>query len=201
MRWTKRIAASALALALTGAVGRPATAEELYALNQHVATIGFSVGHLGLFPSHGDFRRFTGSLALDRAHPERSRIAVDVDARSIRTEWQDAAAKLRSPAYFDVRDYPDVRFASTSITPDGVDKYTIHGRIEIRGVTQPLTLMATLIGRPLAGGPGARTADFVVTGHLKRSAFGMVADKLFTSDTVNITIDARIELGRPGGAG
>lgn len=198
-RWIDWIATVGLVCAMTGLGGGIAGADGLYSLDQHVGTIGFSVGHLGLFASHGEFHRFTGSLALDRLHPERSRIAVDVDARSIGMAWQDAADKLRSAPYFDVSDYPDVRFTSTSVTADGPDKYAIRGRIEIRGVTQPLTLEAKLVRLRSVG--ASQTADFVVTGHLKRSAFGMTADKLFISDTVDITIDAHLELGPLRGAG
>lgn len=200
MRWTDRLLASSLAFAVGGAGCGPAAAKGLYALDQHVGTIAFSVGHLGLFSSHGEFRRFTATLALDRVHPERTTIAVDVDARSIDMAWQDGAEKLRSAPYFDVRDYPDVRFTSASVAPDGPDRYAIRGRIEIRGVTQPLTLEAKLVGHRVVAGQDNQTADFVVTGHLKRSAFGMTADPLFISDNVDITIDAHIKLG-PLGAG
>ena len=178
-----------------------AAAQGRYSLDQHVGSIAFSVGHLGLFSSHGEFHRFTATLALDRVHPERTTIAVDVDARSIDMAWQDGADKLRSPAYFDVRDYPDVRFTSVSVAQDGPDSYAINGRIEIRGVTQPLSLEAKLVGRPMLAGQDAQTADFVVTGHLKRSAFGMTADPLFISDNVDITIAAHIELDQPRHAG
>ena len=190
-----------LALALSAVGCGSAGAAGLYSLDQHVGSIAFSVGHLGLFSSHGEFRRFTATLALDRVHPERTTIAVDVDARSIDMAWQDAASKLRSPAYFDVRDYPDVRFTSVSVAPDGPDSYAISGRVEIRGVTRPLTLEAKLVGRRMVGGRDSRTADFVVTGHLKRSAFGMTADPLFISDNVDITIDAHIALDQPRDAG
>jgi polyisoprenoid-binding protein YceI len=70
----------------------------------------------------------------------------------------------------------------------------VHGLIEIRGVTQPLNLDAKLVGRHRDPARGADVAEFVVTGTLQRSAFGMTADKAFISDKVAITIRARIQL-------
>jgi polyisoprenoid-binding protein YceI len=172
----------------------PAHSEELYSLDQRFGSIEFSVRHLGLFSSHGEFRRFAANLAFDRNYPEHTRISVDVDARSVDMPWQDGAEKLRSAAYFDVRDYPDIRFTSTAVVPETPDTYTIRGRLEIRGVTQPWTLHAKLVGRGVDSARDANIADFVVTGHLKRSAFSMTADPLFISDDVKIIIRARIQL-------
>jgi polyisoprenoid-binding protein YceI len=46
----------------------------------------------------------------------------------------------------------------------------------------------------------ADVAEFVVTGTLQRSAFGMTADRAFISDKVAITIRARIQLSATFGA-
>ena len=52
-----------------------------------------------------------------------------------------------------------------------------------------------MVGRHPDPARGAEVADFVVTGTLRRSAFGMTADRAFISDKVDITISARIQLG------
>jgi polyisoprenoid-binding protein YceI len=73
--------------------------------------------------------------------------------------------------------------------------YLIRGRLEIRGITQPQELDATLVGRHADAALHAEVADFVITGKLKRSMFGMTADGIFISDTVNILIRAHLKLG------
>ena len=76
-----------------------------------------TVGHLGLFTSHGRFTKFDATLNIDPDHPERTRIVVDVDAVSVNMPWQDGVAMLRSPAYFDVQRYPEVEFRSPGVSP------------------------------------------------------------------------------------
>ena len=185
-----------------GLTPHAASAGNRYALDPRYSTIEFSVRHLGLFASQGRFRRFVATLVIDAAHPERTSIAVDVDAASVDMAWQDAADMLRSPDFFDVRRHPEVKFTSTAVEAVGADRYRIGGVLEIRGVARPVTLNAVLTNRgPDAAAGGAEVADFVVTGGLRRSAFGMVADPAFISDHVNITIRARIALAAAPHAG
>lgn len=194
----------AVLFAMAGLLLAPAAAhaEQYYDLRPGFGTIEFSVRHLGLFTSQGQFRRFDASLIIDVARPERTRIAVDVDAASVDMAWQDAAEMLRSPEFFDVQRYPTVRFTSTAVTAVTPDHYRIAGVVEMRGVKQPVTLDATLTDRPTPTPNGApQIADFVVTGRLQRSAFGMVADQGFISDDVNLAIRARIYLSAAPHAG
>ena len=178
-----------------------ASAGQRYLLNQTFGTIAFSVGHLGLFSSHGEFRRFNAHLLLDERHPERSEIAVTVDARSVDMGWQDGTDMLRSPDFLDVQHHPSVRFTSTSVQGVSPGHYLIHGVIRIRGVAQPMLLSATLTGRHDDPARHVAWVDFVVSGSLKRSAFGMTADQTFIADRVNLLIKARLELGDAPHAG
>ncbi|HEY2133842.1 MAG TPA: YceI family protein [Acetobacteraceae bacterium] len=183
----------AIPLAAFLAVGS-ARAEESYSIDQTFGSIMFSVSHLGLFSSQGQFRRFRGTLLLDASHPEWTRISVDVESASANMSSQEETAMLQSPDFFNVQKYPDVHFESTSVEPVASNHYVVRGQIEIRGITQPLILDAKLVARHEDPARGAEVAEFVVTGTLQRSAFGMTADRAFISDKVAITINARIQL-------
>lgn len=156
-------------------------------IDERAGEIGFSVGYLGLFHPSGRFRHFSGSLAFDPAHPERASMSVDIDARSVEMSWDEGAATLRSADYFDVLHYGTIRFRSTGIALISPGRYQVAGLLEIRGVTHPQVLDAVLT-RTGAGGEGT----YVITGRLSRSAFGMLADRAFVSDTVELAIVARI---------
>ncbi len=175
----------------------PAWAQARYAIDPRFGSITFSVQHLGLFSSEGRFAQFGAALDIDPAHVERTRIDVDVAAASVAMDWTDGAAWLRSPDFFDAGKYPHIRFVSTEVSTLSPGAFLVKGRLTMRGVTQPLELTATLIDvrREKDGTPD--TADFVVTGALSRSAFGMVTDRMFISDTVDLTIRARIRLAEP----
>jgi len=184
-----------IALLVAGAGLVPcAQAQRMYSIDQHYGGIEFTVEHLGLFASHGMFDRFMGRLIIDPQHPEQTRIDVNVEAASVSMPWADGAAMLRSPDYFDALNYPEIRFESTSVETLGPDHYRILGQLRIRGVSHAQTLDAVLLDRHLDAARGSDVADFVVSGALKRSDFGMVADRIFISDTVVIRIHARIAL-------
>jgi polyisoprenoid-binding protein YceI len=190
--------ASVVALIVLGAVGLgvPARAQGIYRIDQQFGGIEFTVHNLGLFNSHGVFDRFAGHLVIDPAHPDRTQIDVDVDANSVSMPWVEGAAMLRSADFFDVGKYPEIRFTSREVRQISPDHYQVDGELRIRGVAQAQSLDAVLVDRHLDPVRGADVADFVVSGKLKRSAFGMVADPGFISDTVEIRIHARIVLDR-----
>lgn len=193
------IAAGRSALLSVLLVAGPANAgspgvDQMFSLDQRFSTIDFSVRDLGLFASEGAFRRFEARLVLNNSHPERTRISVAVDAGSVDMAWHDAADMLRSADFFDVRRYPEVRYQSSSVQELARGHFTIRGLIQIRGVTQPLTLHAVLTRQSQDLADHSQIDDFVVHASLRRSAFGMTADEVFISDNVNIIIKARLKL-------
>jgi polyisoprenoid-binding protein YceI len=191
-----------LALALAGLLlPAPAGAAQLYTIDPRFGRIEFTVSHLGLFTSHGEFRRFDSRLTIDQAHPEQTRISVAVDAGSIDMAWDGAVELLRSADYFDTARYPKLSFSSTKVVAESADRYKVLGTLEIRGVSRPFTLEATLTDRHSDPATHGEVADFVVSGELLRSAFGMTADPVFISDRVEIRIIARIRLADPAHAG
>jgi polyisoprenoid-binding protein YceI len=188
-------------LMVFGMVPGPARGQSqgVFAIDQRFGTIEFSVDHLGLFTSHGDFRRFMGSLAIDPARPELTTIAVKIDAQSVDLDSAEGLSMVRSPDYFDVADHPVIAFRSTGVTVVGPDHYRIAGTLEIRGISRPWTLDAMLTGQDKT--PAGPVSEFAVDGTIHRGEFGMVADQSFVSETVKVHIRARIALDHPGPAG
>jgi polyisoprenoid-binding protein YceI len=200
--WQRRALACALACSLgvglvlglaEGAV--PASAGTLdYTISQRYGSIGFSVSQLGIFTVDGRFLRFAGRLAIDQLHPTKTRIDVTIAAGSAAMASADAVAMLRSPAYFDVAQYPDIHFVSDSITRTGSKRFIIHGILTIRGIAHPQSLEATLVNEQDPP-KGPRIADFRVNGSLLRSAYGMTANENFVGNKVDLAIFIRLTLG------
>lgn len=175
------------------------TALHTYGIDQRYGSIGFSIEQLGLFAADGTFRRFHGTLTLDPAHPDQSHIDVVVAAGSADMTSAQAEAMLRSPAYFDVAQFPDIRFVSTAISRQGPNRFVLRGRLSIRGVTRPETLTATLTREQPDPATHTKIADFAVSGTLKRSDFGMTANRNFVGNTVTLTITLKLTLLDAGG--
>jgi len=165
----------------------------VYAIDQRFGVIGFAVNHLGLFSSEGGFKAFSADLVIDGTSLERTAIDVRIDAATVDMAWKAAGEMLLSPEYFDAAGHPRIHFRSTDITVLGADRYTVSGLLDLRGVTQPVTLEAVLLGEREEPG-NTVGADFLVTGRIDRTRFGMVADRTFISDEVDLRIKVRVGL-------
>jgi polyisoprenoid-binding protein YceI len=183
---------AALYLLLAGTTARAAAVP--YVLDQRYATIEFSTS--GLFGTQGYFQKFSGSLKLDFQAPENSVVDVVVEAQPITLSWTPGVQMLESPAYFDAKDFPQIHFHSISIKATSTPGlYAVQGALTIRGITKPQMMLATLLSAA-PGSQNAGTADFIVTGTLHRSAFGMVADQATVNDAVGLQIHARVMLAK-----
>ncbi len=183
---------AALCLLLAGTAARAAAVP--YVLDQRYATIEFSTS--GLFATQGYFQKFSGSLKLDFQAPENSVMDVVVEAQPITLSWAPGVQMLESQEYFDAKDFPQIRFHSISIKATNTPGlYAVQGALTIRGITKPQMMLATLLSAA-PGSQNAGTADFIVTGTLHRSAFGMVSDQATVNDAVGLQIHARVMLAK-----
>lgn len=179
----------------------PAASASLYRIDQRNGTIAFSVSILGMFDVHGSFPRFDGELLLDTVHPEQSHIDVAIDANAVEMPLSAEVDLLRSAAYFDVAHYRTEHFVSTSIEVRSPSHYLIHGTLQIRGINQPQDIDAVVEDHHLNTKRGIEFVDFVVTGRIRRSAFGMVANRITVSDTVRLRIRIRLANNPTANAG
>jgi polyisoprenoid-binding protein YceI len=190
MPWFRQTGLALFFMCLSGA---PSQAASDYTIDQRVGSIGFSVSQAHLFDVDGGFQRFSGKLFLDLEHPTQSHIDVAVEAASVTIPVPEGEAMLRSPAYFDPARFPTVHFQSQSIVENSDRNYTIRGILEMRGVSRPLVLTATLKDR-IDPAHLPVIADFLASGEMDRTAFGMVANTDFVGNTVKLTIRLRLKL-------
>lgn len=66
-----------------------------------------------------------------------------VDVSSIYTSVPDRDHHLQSPDFFDVKQFPDAMFHSTSFKKTGDKKYTVMGDLTMHGITKPATFEVT----------------------------------------------------------
>src|SRR5579864_3668435 len=109
--------------------------------------IGFSVKHMMVSTVRGQFTQFSGTIALDEEHPERSHVEVSIDPTSISTGDPKRDGHLRTADFFEVEKYPEIRFASTTVERTGDDEYRVAGDLSMHGITRPVTLNVTLEGQ------------------------------------------------------
>lgn len=172
-----------------------ARSADVYMLDQTAGSIEFTVHNFGLLTSRGIFHRFLANLTLDPVNPFQSRIIVTMEAGSGEMDRPVATEILLSPNFFDAAQFPHIRFASNHITREGPGHYVVDGSVEIRGITKPFALDTRLVSEHPDPRSQTKIAEFVATGTLQRSSFGMTADPLLVSNAIEIIIHARLALG------
>jgi polyisoprenoid-binding protein YceI len=177
--------ATVLTSALVLVAPRPVGAADEYSVDPMHTAVTFRISHLGLSWVHGRFNDVSGGFTID-SDPANCTFALKINADSIDSGNKKRDDHLRSPDFFNVKQYPMISFQSTAVKAiEG--GYEVTGDLSLHGVTKSITF-------PLKGG---RTAEFPKgvqrTGYsteliLKRSEFGM--DKMLQAiyDDVHIAV-------------
>jgi polyisoprenoid-binding protein YceI len=179
-------------------VERPSSIQELtgdYQLDPAHTRIYFIARHAMVTSVRGYFHEFDGRVHLDAEKPEASTAHVTITVASLDTGQEQRDAHLRSPDFFDVETYPEMRFESTEVAAVGEDMYRVTGDLTIRDQTRPVTLEVTFNGS--AKDPfGNLRAGFEGKGMVNRRDWGLTWNAaletggFMVSDKVRIEFDA-----------
>ena len=156
------------------------------------STVEFGVKHLGISTVRGRFGRFEGYVETDeRGNP--TTVDVVIDAASIDTNQPDRDKHLRSADFFDVEQYPTIRFRSASVKRGKDGRLELEGRLEMHGVTRPVSLVAEV--QPTIKDPWSnqRIAG-VATGKLDRKDFGLTWNQLLETGSFVVGEEVRFTL-------
>ena len=155
-----------------------------YAIDGMHAGVNFEISHLGLSWVHGRFNDFTGTFAID-PDPAKSTFALTIKAGSIDTNNQKRDEHLRSPDFLNVRQFPAMKFKSTSVRPIK-GGYEVTGDFTMHGVTKPVTF-ELIGGRTQEMPKGVQRTGFSSEFALKRADFGvgqvtpMLGEKIYAT--------------------
>jgi len=177
---------AALSLSLAMAAGLPASGAEEYAIDPAHTAVVFRIEHGGFSWTYGRFNDVSGSFAVDPARPEDSRFEFAIKADSLDTGNAKREGHLKSPDFFNAKQFPAITFKSTSVSK-AADGLKVAGDLTLHGVTKPVSFVLK----------GGKTGEFPPNVHrtgystelaVNRSEFGM--DKMIpdVGDRVEILV-------------
>jgi polyisoprenoid-binding protein YceI len=111
-----------------------------YILDPAHTRIGFSARHAMVTKVRGQFDEFAGSAHVDTDNPANSTVAVTIQAASVTTGQAQRDGHLKTPDFFDIENYPEIRFVSTSIEHEGGNDFQVTGDLTIKDVTKSVTI-------------------------------------------------------------
>lgn len=166
------------------AIGAAPAADE-YAVDGAHAAVTFKISHLGLSWTHGRFGDFTGAFAID-PDPGKCAFSLAIKAESIDTANAKRDEHLRSPDFFNVKQFPVIIFKSTAVKAVK-DGYQVTGDLTMHGVTKAVSC-ALLGGRKAEFPPGVQRTGFSTELVVKRSEFGITKFAEAVGDEVHIAV-------------
>jgi polyisoprenoid-binding protein YceI len=171
---------------------------DTYKIDTAHSRIAFSL-HQFVSTVRGDFHRFSGTIEVDREHPERSSVTARISVASLDTKIQKRDLHLLSPEFFDTAKFPEITFKSRSVKQTGENSGDILGDFTMHGVAKPMTLHVKLAAPPSSESLPKRTRWIVTTDPINRKDFGLMfssASESISGISNNVTPTIEIEAVR-----
>ena len=155
--------------------------------------VKFSVSHLVISDVDGTFKSFDGNMDASKPDFSDAKINFTVEVASINTDNDQRDNHLKSDDFLNAAKYPQMKFVSTSFTPQGDNKYKLVGNLTIRDITKPVTFDVKYGGT--ASAFGGTHAGFKATTKIDRFDYNLKWSKateaggLVAGKDVEITIN------------
>ena len=111
-----------------------------YSIDPAHSVADFKVRHLMVSNVRGEFSGVTGIVSFDPQNPANSKIDAIIPAATIQTRDAQRDAHLKSGDFFDVEQFPEIKFVSTRVARNSDEEYKVTGDLTIHGVTKTVTL-------------------------------------------------------------
>lgn len=141
-----------------------------YKIDPAHTSVLFTVSHLGVSQLVGRFDTVEGAVTLNPKG--KSSVEVVIATDSVDTNHKKRDDHLRSPDFFNARQFPEMKFVSSKLHfgAGGLEK--IDGKLSLHGKTNPVTLTVNPVGAGKDPWGGYR-AGYTATTSIKRSDYGM----------------------------
>ena len=153
-------------------------------------TVEFVIRNLW-FKVRGRFRDLEGTLVLDESDIGRSSVNATITAGSIDTGNKRRDAHLLLKDFFDVENFPEIEFKSTSIRRGrDRDSLDLDGELTIKDKTVPVALSVNEMDRSRSPN-GEEFVYYSATAELDRCAFGINYGRGIIGRHLQVTINVQ----------
>lgn len=183
---TKMNPARLTIVALITSLVSTANAADTFKIDPVHSSVGFSIMHLGVTNVYGRFNDISGTVVFDKDNAANSSVELTVPIESVDTHAAKRDQHLKSPDFFDAKQFPTMTFKSTKVEASG-DTLKVTGDFTLHGVMKPLTVEFKKGGEgkgmqgEIRGGGETRFT-------IKRSDFGMKFMAGALGDDINIVL-------------
>ena len=164
------IAAAPAQDAKAPAAATSAAAGSTYKVDSVHSNVVFRVKHANASPFWGMFTAPSGSFSLDQTDLTKSTFNITIDANNVVTGNEKRDNHLRSPDFFNAKQYLTITFTSSSVKKGEGNVLQVTGTLDLHGVKKEITVPIELTGTA-AGQGGKERAGIEATVTIKMSDF------------------------------
>jgi polyisoprenoid-binding protein YceI len=164
---------------------------ERWEIDSSHSSVHFSVRHLVIAKVRGSFARWSGTVNVPDGDFSKASVAVTIDASSIDTGVADRDAHLKSPDFFDVAQYPELRFVGKRVQPRSGADIDVVGDLTIKGTTREVVLRVEQLGQAKDPWGNLRVA-FSAKTSIDRKDFGLTWNQAL--ETGGVVVGDRVEI-------
>jgi polyisoprenoid-binding protein YceI len=164
--------------------GGAALGADTYKIDPEHGTVLYRISHFNVGNAYGRFNKPTGSVMVDGGNPTAFEFEVKTD--NVDTANPKRDAHLKSPDFFDAKQFPTITFKSTAVKSAG-EKFEVTGDLNLHGVSKSITVPVTKTGEGDTKMMGYRTG-WQAEYDLKRSDYGINGLQGAVGDDVHLVI-------------
>lgn len=141
-------------------------------LDKTHSSVGFSVEHMVVSETVGQFNDFGTSIKSDKPDFTDVRGELLIQVASVDTKEPKRDGHLKSPDFFDAEKYPTIKFEIKQFQKLKDKEYKLVGNLTIHGVTRSVTLNGKFSG--IVKDPyGMTRTGIKISGEIDRYDFGL----------------------------
>lgn len=193
--YKKLILAAALAGAATAANAESIT----YTMDPAHTQVVAQWNHFGFSNPTIHFGQIDGTVTYDPENVEASSVQVTIPLSGMDSGVEAFNEHLRTADFFDIAQYPEVTFRSTSVKALGADRMRVTGDLTMHGITRPVDLAVTVNGVGTHAMTGQPAAGFDAEATILRSDFGLDMYAPTVSDEIKLRITTEATVPAPEG--
>ncbi len=183
-----------IAIALMVSLGQIVASAAEYKVDPVNSFALYKVKHFGASYAYGQFTALEGTISFDASNPEASSVAITIKSDSISTHNPGRDRHLSGPDFFNAKEFPTMKFKSTSWKKAGDGTYTVTGTFTMLGVTKTVTASVEHVGDGKNARGGA-VSGFQAVFKIDRTEFGMnygvAPDGTGLSKDIEITVSVQ----------
>lgn len=159
----------------TGTLAQPGAAAVKaggFTIDPTHSAVVYKITHMGVSNHWGRFDDVGGTFSFDPKSPQSASFDVTIKSESIDSGDKKRDGHLRTPDFFNAKEYPTIEFKSTGVGAGADGVFELKGDLTLLGKTKPVTARLTHVGEkeiPKMGHRSGVEATFTI----KRSDFGM----------------------------